>query len=70
MTTKPALHKIHKGILILFTEEKEKKMPQSGKLKKELILRRMVKQWRAKNESTISNTGNQQASDINKETEE
>lgn len=44
MTTKPALHKIHKGILILFTEEKEKKMPQSGKLKKELILRRMVKQ--------------------------
>lgn len=45
-------------------------MPQSGKLNKELILRRMVKQWRAKNESTISNTGNQQASDINKETEE
>lgn len=28
----------------------------------------MVKQWRAKNESTISNTGKQQTSNINKET--
>lgn len=34
MATNPAGHKIHKGILILYTEEKEK-MPQSGKLKKE-----------------------------------